>query len=246
MLVAQPCERHPLSVVVVRQAQPPFLHPAIEGGHHEDGEHGNKHAAEGRDGHGNHDVGSAPGGRENRHEGEQGGGGSEHGRAVTLRCGLQGGRMDRGDVGRSVLAKPLFEDGGHEDAVIGRDTEKCEKSDPDGDREVDGMDLEKVAQVNREAESCSVEEPRLAVKPEEEESAGPGDEDAGENKQAGGDTPELEVKDKEDEDQGERNDEGEFLLGSYLVFVAAGKPVADPVGEVLVRFLEALGEVGGG
>ena len=72
------------------------------------------------------------------------------------------------------------------DAVVGGDAEQGEEADPDRHAQVDRVDLEQVAHVGT-PNTREVQEPGLAVEPDHQEAAGPGDEDAGEDQQRRGD-----------------------------------------------------------
>jgi len=81
--------------------------------------------------------------------------------------------------------------------------------------------------VPKEAE---IKEPRLSVKPEENEPARPGEEDSRKDDQRGSDPLELEVEDQPDREEGNRQHNAQLFFRPDLVLVAARKLVANACG----------------
>ena len=161
-----------------------FLGQAEEDGNNEHGEEFDEHSAEDGDGHGDHEVGAATGAGEDREEGEKGRRGGHEAGADAPLTSFKGGGSHFGNGSRFQFVELLAEVGGDDDAVIGGDAEKGEESDPDCDRDIDRTDIEKVSHIV--TEDLEVEEARLAIEPEHEESTRPGDGDAGKDDGGGG------------------------------------------------------------
>lgn len=124
-----------------------FAHTKEYGGD-EGGHYLNGHAAEGGDGHGNHNVRTATGGGEDGDQGEDRRGRSHHTGTDPPQSGINRGCADAGNGGRRRVSEALTEVGTHNDAVVGGDAEEREESNPDRDAEVDGVNLKEVAQVD--------------------------------------------------------------------------------------------------
>ena len=70
---------------------------------------------------------------------------------------------------RLTSGKRILEIRGYDYAVVGGDSEQGEEADPDGDAEIDRMNLEQLSQAR--SEHGHVEEPRLCVEPDHDEPA---------------------------------------------------------------------------
>ena len=95
-----------------------FFSGAEEHGHDENTDENYEHAAEGGDGHGDHDVCAAAGGGEYGQEGEDGGSGGHEAGAQAALGGDEGGFPDGLDGVRLLFAEDLVEVGGLDDAVV--------------------------------------------------------------------------------------------------------------------------------
>ena len=91
----------------------------------------------------------------------------------------------------------LIQIGGHQDPVIGGDPKECQEAYPDGDTEMGGPYLKERAQVL--SPDFHVEKPGLLIKPEHDETTGPGNENAHEYHKCGRSGPKLQEENEEDD-----------------------------------------------
>ena len=118
----------------------------------------------------------------------------------------------------------LIQIGGHQDSVIGGDPKECQEAYPDGDTEMGGPYLKERAQVL--SPDFHVEKPGLLIKPEHDETTGPGNENTHEYHECGWSGPKLQEENEEDDPKAKGDDHHESFLGSYLMLVVTGKAIA--------------------
>ena len=116
--------------------------------------------------------------------------------------------------------------GAHKHAIVGGNAEKRNKSHPYRHAHVDGMDVEKGAHVD--AGNREIEEPRLTVKPDKNETAGKSHKDAREMDERCGDRTKLKVENKQNGEQRNGYNQRQALRGMGFLFVGSGKTVAYP------------------
>ena len=149
--------------------EPPLLDEAVEQGHHKQGDQLDRHAAERRDCHGDHDVGAAPARREHRQQ-CQDGGGRRHETWPDAPCSrLDDGGPDLIDCLRLLLVQVLLEIGRDDNTVVRCNAEQRQETHPHGNTEIDRVNLEQLS--HRDAEHVEVQEPWLPVHPDHQESA---------------------------------------------------------------------------
>lgn len=127
-----------------------FFDHRIKDRNDEDGDDCDGHAAEGGDGHRDHDIGTFAGRGQDGQEGEDGGGDGHEGGADASFAGGDDGFADVRYSRGFDAVEDLFDVGGDDDAIVGGDAEQGEEADPDGDGEVVGLDLEELAEVDAE------------------------------------------------------------------------------------------------
>ena len=124
-----------------------------------------------------------------------------------------------------VLFKPVSDEGGHQNAIIGSHPEQGQKTHPNRHAEVDGVHLKKVAHIG--SKQFEVHKPGLPVEPDHDKPAGKGNEYAAEHHGRHGYRAEFKVEDEENDAQGDGQYQAEALAGPHLLFVGAGKAIAD-------------------
>lgn len=125
------------------------------------------------------------------------------------------------ECSRFFSSKQLFQIGTDNDAVIAGDPEKRQETDPDGNTQVDRMNLKQISHIS--TGETEIEKPILTIKPQHDESAGPGDQNSAEYNQGNGNLTKLEIQNQEDNHEGEWQDDPQASGGPDLVFVITGE-----------------------
>ena len=194
--------RHFQALRKAHPRQSEFFAGAVQDRNHKNGDESHEHASEGRNRHGNHDIGAPSCGSEYRKKSQDGRGRGHEGRANPPESPYNSGFPDLLDISNGTGGEALVQKSRHKHAVVRGNAEKGKKAYPDGNTEVDGVHLEKVSHGC--PENVKAEEPFLSIEPNHDETAGPCHKDAGKDHQGGREGSELEVQDNEDDKEGQR------------------------------------------